>query len=169
MSERLQKNIKPPKRTLTELLNDKSVLTGREVVQRIKDKEKLDDLQNENVKGLKSNQKLLDQVLSLQNEIVMRDNQAHKDIRNLNKRLTAERRKAETLQEMYDVLNKTTIVSDKKYRELEKVYKKSEGLSTSMIDDKGNILSRELTMETKYTSCGHCGHLVAFRLVDGIN
>jgi hypothetical protein len=38
MSERLQKNIKPPKRTLTELLNDKSVLTGREVVQRIKDK-----------------------------------------------------------------------------------------------------------------------------------
>jgi hypothetical protein len=41
MSERLQKNIKPPKRTLTELLNDKSVLTGREVVQRIKDKENL--------------------------------------------------------------------------------------------------------------------------------
>jgi len=41
MSEQLQKNIKPPKRTLTELLNDKSVLTGREVVQRIKDKEKL--------------------------------------------------------------------------------------------------------------------------------
>ena len=41
MSERLQKNIKPPKRTLTELLNDKSVLTGREVVERIKDKERL--------------------------------------------------------------------------------------------------------------------------------
>jgi hypothetical protein len=41
MSERLQKNSKPPKKTLTELLNDKSVLTGREVVQRIKDKEKL--------------------------------------------------------------------------------------------------------------------------------
>jgi hypothetical protein len=41
MSEQLQKNIKPSKRTLTELLNDKSVLTGREVVQRIKDKEKL--------------------------------------------------------------------------------------------------------------------------------
>ena len=41
MSERLQKNIKLTKRTLTELLNDKSVLTGREVVQRIKDKEKL--------------------------------------------------------------------------------------------------------------------------------
>ena len=41
MSERLQKNIKPPKRTLTELLNDKSVLTGRVVVQRIKDEEKL--------------------------------------------------------------------------------------------------------------------------------
>jgi hypothetical protein len=35
----LHKKIKPPKRTLTELLNDKSVLTGREVVQRIKDKE----------------------------------------------------------------------------------------------------------------------------------
>ena len=30
-----------PKKTLTELLKDKSVLTGREVVQRIKDKEKL--------------------------------------------------------------------------------------------------------------------------------
>ena len=41
MSKRLQKNIKPPKRTLTELLNDKSVLTGRVVVQRIKDEEKL--------------------------------------------------------------------------------------------------------------------------------
>jgi len=41
MSDRLQQNIKPPKRTLTELLNDKSVLTGREVVQRIKDEEKL--------------------------------------------------------------------------------------------------------------------------------
>lgn len=39
MSERLQKNIKTPKKTLTELLNDKSVPTGREVVQRIKDKE----------------------------------------------------------------------------------------------------------------------------------
>ena len=33
------KKIKPPKKTLSELLNDKSVLTGREVVQRIKDKE----------------------------------------------------------------------------------------------------------------------------------
>jgi hypothetical protein len=37
----LQKKIKMPKRTLTELLTDKSVITGREVVQRIKDKEKL--------------------------------------------------------------------------------------------------------------------------------
>lgn len=36
----MQKKIKPPKKTLTELLSDKSVLTGREVVQRIKDKEK---------------------------------------------------------------------------------------------------------------------------------
>ena len=39
MNERLQKKIRPPKKTLSELLNDKSVLTGREVVQRIKDKE----------------------------------------------------------------------------------------------------------------------------------
>lgn len=30
-----------PKKTLTELLSDKSVITGREVVQRIKDKESL--------------------------------------------------------------------------------------------------------------------------------
>ena len=35
----LQKKIRPHKKSLTELLNDKSVLTGREVVQRIKDKE----------------------------------------------------------------------------------------------------------------------------------
>ncbi len=41
MTERLQKKISPPKKTLAELMNDKSVLTGREVVQRIKDKEKL--------------------------------------------------------------------------------------------------------------------------------
>ncbi len=41
MSERLQKKIRPPKKTLSELLIDKSVLTGREVVQRINDKEKL--------------------------------------------------------------------------------------------------------------------------------
>ncbi len=41
MTERLQKKIRPPKKTLTELLNDKSVVTGREVDQRIKDKEKL--------------------------------------------------------------------------------------------------------------------------------
>ena len=39
MTERLQKKIRPPKKTLSELLSDKSVLTGREVVQRIKDKE----------------------------------------------------------------------------------------------------------------------------------
>ena len=37
----LQKKTKMPKKTLTELLSDKSVITGREVVQRIKDKEKL--------------------------------------------------------------------------------------------------------------------------------
>ena len=41
MSESLQKKIRTPIKTLTELMNDKSVLTGREVVQRIKDKEKL--------------------------------------------------------------------------------------------------------------------------------
>ncbi len=41
MTERLQKKIKLPKKTLTELLTDKSVLTGREVVQRVKEKEKL--------------------------------------------------------------------------------------------------------------------------------
>lgn len=37
----LYKKIRSPKKTLTELLNDKSVITGREVVQRIKDKERL--------------------------------------------------------------------------------------------------------------------------------
>ena len=37
----LQKKTRPPKKTLTELFNDKSIVTGREVVQRIKDKEKL--------------------------------------------------------------------------------------------------------------------------------
>ena len=39
MTERLQKKIRPPKKTLSELLNDKSVLAGRKLVQRIKDKE----------------------------------------------------------------------------------------------------------------------------------
>ncbi len=38
---KLQKKTKMPKKTLTELLSDKSVITGREVVQRIKDKEML--------------------------------------------------------------------------------------------------------------------------------
>ncbi len=37
----IQKKIRPPKKTLSQLLNDKSVMTGREVVQRIKEKEKL--------------------------------------------------------------------------------------------------------------------------------
>ena len=41
MTERLQKKVRPPKKTLTELFNDKSIVTGREVFQRIKDKEKL--------------------------------------------------------------------------------------------------------------------------------
>ena len=39
MNERLQRKIRPPKKTLSELLNDKSVLKGRDVVQRIKDKD----------------------------------------------------------------------------------------------------------------------------------
>lgn len=39
MTERLQKKIRPAKKTLSELLSDKSVLTGREVVQHIKDDE----------------------------------------------------------------------------------------------------------------------------------
>ncbi len=41
MVERLQKKANSPKRTLNDLLKDKSVMTGREIVQRIKDKEKL--------------------------------------------------------------------------------------------------------------------------------
>ena len=41
MTEPFQKKIRPPKKTLTELLNEKSVVTGREVVQLINDKEKL--------------------------------------------------------------------------------------------------------------------------------
>ena len=41
MNERLQKKIRPPKKNLTDLLKDKSVMTGREVVQRFKDKEVL--------------------------------------------------------------------------------------------------------------------------------
>ena len=41
MTKPLQKHIKSTKKTLTELLNDKSIVTGRDVVQRINDKEKL--------------------------------------------------------------------------------------------------------------------------------
>ena len=41
MTERLQNKVRHSKKTLTELLNDKSVVTGRDVVQRINDKEKL--------------------------------------------------------------------------------------------------------------------------------
>ncbi len=37
----LQKKINSPKRTLNDLFKDKSIMTGREIVQRIKDKEKL--------------------------------------------------------------------------------------------------------------------------------
>ena len=35
-----QKKTNPPKRTLVDLLNDKSVVTGKEVVQKIKEQEK---------------------------------------------------------------------------------------------------------------------------------
>jgi len=41
MTERLQNKVRHSKKTLTEVLNDKSVVTGRDVVQRIKDKENL--------------------------------------------------------------------------------------------------------------------------------
>ena len=41
MTERLQNKVRHSKKTLTEVLNDISVVTGREVVQRIKDREKL--------------------------------------------------------------------------------------------------------------------------------
>jgi hypothetical protein len=41
MSEMFQKKINPPKKTLTDLIQEKSVITGREVVQRIIDKEKV--------------------------------------------------------------------------------------------------------------------------------
>lgn len=40
MSEMLKKKIKPPKKTLTDLFQEKSVITGKEIIQRIKDKEK---------------------------------------------------------------------------------------------------------------------------------
>ena len=40
MTERLQKKIRPSKKSLTELLNDKSVLTGREVIHNLKEQEK---------------------------------------------------------------------------------------------------------------------------------
>ena len=41
MTERLQNKVRPPKKTLAELLNDKSGVRGRDVVQRMNDKEKL--------------------------------------------------------------------------------------------------------------------------------
>lgn len=36
----LQKKIRPPKKSLTDLLQDKTIITGKEVVQRIKEQEK---------------------------------------------------------------------------------------------------------------------------------
>jgi hypothetical protein len=41
MSEMFQKRTNLPKKTFTDLLQEKSVITGREVVKRIKDKEKV--------------------------------------------------------------------------------------------------------------------------------
>lgn len=59
----LQKKAKMPKKTLSELLNDKSVITGREVFQRIKDKEKLrkqfEEAVEFEVRNAKANSKLL--------------------------------------------------------------------------------------------------------------
>lgn len=41
MSEIVKKTIKPLKKTLNELLQDKSIITGREVIQELTQKEKL--------------------------------------------------------------------------------------------------------------------------------
>lgn len=40
MNEMFKKTIKLPKKTLDDLLSDKSVITGKEVIQGIKEKEK---------------------------------------------------------------------------------------------------------------------------------
>ncbi len=40
MREMFEKKIKQPKKTLTDLLQEKSVVTGKEVVQKIKEQEK---------------------------------------------------------------------------------------------------------------------------------
>ena len=40
MCEMFKKTVKPPKKSLDDLLNDKSIVTGKEVVQRIKEQEK---------------------------------------------------------------------------------------------------------------------------------
>lgn len=40
MNEMFKKIIKPPKKTLNDLINDKSVITGKEAIQQIKDQEK---------------------------------------------------------------------------------------------------------------------------------
>ena len=40
MTERLQKKISPPKKTLTQLMTDKSVVTGKEVIHNLKEQEK---------------------------------------------------------------------------------------------------------------------------------
>jgi hypothetical protein len=40
MKEMFKKKIKPPKKTLADFLQERSVVTGKEVVQKIKEKEK---------------------------------------------------------------------------------------------------------------------------------
>lgn len=40
MNEMFKKIIKPPKKTLDDLLSDKTVITGKEVIQGIKEKER---------------------------------------------------------------------------------------------------------------------------------
>ena len=40
MNEMFKKKINPPKKSLTDLLQEKSIVTGKEVIQRIKEKEK---------------------------------------------------------------------------------------------------------------------------------
>ena len=38
-SDFIQKNIKPPKKTLDDLMRDESIVTGKKVIQELKDKE----------------------------------------------------------------------------------------------------------------------------------
>lgn len=58
----LQKKTKMPKKMLSELLNDKSVITGRELFQRIKDKERLRKQFEEAVEFEVRNNKVLNKI-----------------------------------------------------------------------------------------------------------